>query len=236
MAMGGRRGRGGRFSVARLRRWLLVGVIVLLAALAGIVGYARYRARKFITDLPHRLGIDVKSETNGYTYSQSVKGRTLFTLHAAKAIQRENGKTTLHDVSVIVYGPVGSNRQDSIKGAEFEYDQPNGVIRAAGEVHLDLASPAQQGAAAKPDAKRIEVTTSGLVFLQKLGIAATDDPIHFTYGDIRGDAKGADYDSDTGLLRLHIVQWQERICAAGKIHAIQSPLIPKRRAAARIHA
>lgn len=199
----GRRGSGRKFSVTRLRRWLLGGTVALLVVLGGLLGYARYRARRMIADLPRRLGVDIKSETNGFTYSQSVKGRTLFTIHAAKAIQRENGKTTLHDVAITLYGPVGSHRIDSIRGAEFEYDQPNGVVRAMGEVHLDLASPAANEQKSKEaEEKRIAVTTSGLVFLQRLGVAATDEPIHFLYQGMTGDARGADYESDTGMLRL----------------------------------
>lgn len=197
--MGSRRGRAGGFSVTRLRRWLLVGVVVLVAALAAFLGIARYKARKLLHDLPGKLGIDIKSQANGFTYSQSVKGHTLFTLHAAKAIQRQNGKTTLHDVAITLYGPEGSHQTDSIRGAEFEYDQPNGIVRAMGESHLDLASPQQQG---KADAKRIAVTTTGLVFLQKLGVAATDQPLHVDYGDLHADATGADYETDTAILHL----------------------------------
>ena len=188
--------------VAQLRRWLLGGVVLLLLVLAGLLGYARFRAHRFLADIPRRLGIDIKSETNGFTYSQSSKGHTLFTVHAAKAIQRENGKTTLHDVAITLYGPQGSNRTDSIRGEEFEYDQPNGVVRATGDVHLDLAAPSATGVPARAGAKRITVTTRGLVFLQKLGVAATDQPIQILYGDLHGSATGADYESDTGVLRL----------------------------------
>ncbi len=198
----GRQGRARGFSIVGLRRWLLAGLLLLVAVLAGVLGYARYRARRLLADLPHRLGIDIKSETNGFTYSQTVKGRTVFTIHAAKAIQRENGKTTLHDVAITLYGPPGSNQTDSIRGAEFEYDQPNGVVRAMGETHLDLALPAQAGAPHRPGAERAQITTSGLIFLQKLGIAATDQPIHLVYGDMHGDAIGADFESGTGVLRL----------------------------------
>jgi lipopolysaccharide export system protein LptA len=53
------------------------------------------------------------------------------------------------------------------------------------------------------DGKRIRVTTSGLTFLQKLGIAATDQPLQIVYGEMRGSATGADYESDTGVLKLH---------------------------------
>lgn len=199
--MGSRRGRAGGISVARLRRWLLVGVIVLVAALAAFIGIARYKARKFLHDLPAKMGIDIKSQANGFTYSQSVKGHTLFTLHAAKAIQRQNGKTTLHDVAITLYGPEGSHETDSIRGAEFEYDQNNGIVKAMGEVHLDLASPANSQQT--PSAKRIAITTSGLVFMQKQGVATTDQPMQIVYGDLHGTATGADYTTSTGLLNLH---------------------------------
>jgi lipopolysaccharide export system protein LptA len=201
MAMGGRRGRTGGISVTRLRRWLLVGVVILVVALTGFLGIARYKARKLLHDLPGKLGIDIKNQADGFTISRSVKGHTLFTLHAAKAIQRQNGKTTLHDVAITLYGPEGSHETDSIRGAEFDYDQPNQIVRAMGESHLDLASPAttQQG---KADAKRISATTTGLVFLQKLGVAVTDQPLHVDYGDLHADATGADYETDTGILHL----------------------------------
>jgi len=201
MAMGSRRGKAGGISVTRLRRWLLVGVVVLLVALTGFLGIARYKARRLLHDLPGKLGIDIKNQADGFTISRSVKGHTLFTLHAAKAIQRQNGKTTLHDVAITLYGPEGSHETDSIRGAEFDYDQPNQIVRAMGESHLDLASPAaaQQG---KADAKRISATTTGLVFLQKLGVAATDQPLHVDYGDLHADATGADYETDTGILHL----------------------------------
>ena len=190
--------------MVRLRRWLLAAALLLAAGLAGVLGFANYRAHHLLTALPRLLGADVRSETNGFTYSQSVKGRTLFTIHASKAIQRQNGKTTLHDVDITLNGQPGSKRTDRIRGAEFEYDQPNGIIRAAGEVHLDLASLADgvPGAAAGSAERRMQVTTSGLVFLEKLGVAATEQPIFFRYGDLSGEARGADYDADSGTLRL----------------------------------
>lgn len=198
----GTSGRRRQGRAARLRGWLLSGVVGLTAVLVGLLWYGHYRAHRFLADIPRRLGLDVRSETNGFTLSKSEKGRTLFTVHAAKAIQRENGKTTLHDVAITVFGPKGSNQTDSIRGDEFEYDQPNGIVKAAGEVHLDLDAPVTPGSVHTPGTTRIAVTTRGLVFLQKLGVAATDQPLTVVYGDLRGGATGADYESDTGLLRL----------------------------------
>jgi lipopolysaccharide export system protein LptA len=47
------------------------------------------------------------------------------------------------------------------------------------------------------------VTTSGLVFVRKLGVAATDKDIEFASGGITGHAVGADYSADTGVVVLH---------------------------------
>jgi len=113
-------------SIARLRVGLLVGATLLVLVIAGFLGYARYLKHRFLAGLPGKLGIDIRRETNGYTYSQSIKGKTVMTLHAAKAVEHKNGKLTLHDVGMILYGRK-QDRADRISGAEFEYDQAAGV-------------------------------------------------------------------------------------------------------------
>ena len=144
--------------------------------------------------------------------------KTIYTIHAAKAVQHKDGKYTLHDVGIVVYGR-DSNRADRIYGSEFEYDQKNQVARAVGEVRIDLQAPAPASALDKrayaaggesngtaqveKDARIIHVKTSGLVFMQKLGVAATDKEIEFESGGITGNAGGADYDSDTGVMVRH---------------------------------
>jgi len=206
-------------SVERLRVWLLVGAGLLVVVIAAFLGYAHYRAHRFLTNLPKKLGVNVRRETNGFTYSQSVQGRTIYTVHASTAVERADGKVTLHDVGIVLYGQK-QNRADRIYGKEFEYDQKNGVIRADGEVHIDLQAPEAAdanakmdyaagkdlhagGAGEKKDVRLIHVTTSGLVFLQKLGVAATDKDIEFESGGLTGHAVGADYNSDTGVVVLH---------------------------------
>jgi lipopolysaccharide export system protein LptA len=210
-------------SIERLRIWLLVGAGLLVMVIVAFLGYAHYRAHRFLTELPAKLGIDVASETDSFTLSQSggPHGKTLYTIHAAKALQHKDGKYTLHDVGIVVYGK-NSDRADRIYGSEFEYDQKEQVATATGEVHLDLQAPAPTDAKGRrdyaaggkqrvsgnhslhvPDDRIIHVKTSGLVFMQKLGVAATDREIEFEYGGMTGHAMGADYDSDTGVVVLH---------------------------------
>ncbi|WP_263408129.1 LptA/OstA family protein [Terriglobus tenax] len=184
-----------RITVERLRMWLLVGAGALLLLVAGYIGYARYRVGRFLQKLPQQLGVDISQSTNGFTYSQSVKGRTLFTVHAARAIQHKDGKVTLNDVSITVHD---GDRTDRITSNEFLYDQSNGIIRADGEVLLDLQSPGGQ-----KDQSGVHIKTSGLVFAQKLGVAATENPIEFSAKGVTGHATGADYSTDTGVLILH---------------------------------
>src|SRR6266566_2992573 len=217
-------------SIERLRFWLLVGAGLLVIVIAGFLGYAHYRAHRFLRDLPQKLGVDVRRETNNVTYSQSVQGRTVYTIHAAKAVERSDGKMTLHDVGIVLYGRK-QDRADRIYGQEFEYDQKNEIIRAVGEVHIDLQAPEAADANAKmdyaagkdlhggvagehesKDDRLIHVTTSGLVFLRKLGVAATDKDIEFASGGMTGHAVGADYSADTGVVVLH---------AAVKVNGLQ---------------
>ncbi len=192
-------------SVARLRVWLLVGAGLLVMVIGAFLGYAHWRGRRFIHDLPKKLGVDIQQETTGFTYSQSAgaTGKTLYTIHAAKAVQRKNGKVNLHDVGIVLYGQGNEKRVDRIYGSEFEYDQNAGVIRAVGEVHIDLQAPAPTDANKMEYAKGhdphpegmdehlIHVKTSELVFLQKLGIAATEQDLEFEYNGMTGHAHGA---------------------------------------------
>ncbi len=207
-----------RVSIERLRVWLLVGAGGLVLAIAAFLGFAHVRAHRFLKDLPARLGADITRESNGFTYSQSSKGKTVYTIHASKMVQRKDGKMMLHDVGIVLYGQ-RQDRADRIYGDEFEYDQKEGVVRAVGEVHLDLEAPAPTDArgrmeyasgggpaAAAPapgaEERMVHVKTSGLVFVQKLGAASTAEEIEFEYHGMHGRAKGADFNSDTGMTVL----------------------------------
>lgn len=174
--------------------------VFLILVIAAFIGSAHYLRHHFLANLPARLGVNIVRETNGYTYCQSVQGRTAYCIHAAKAVEHTDGKIALHDVSVVLYGKKG-DRSDRIYGDEFEYDQNAGVVRAKGMVHIDLQAAAAGGKPAS--GKVMHVTTSGLVYLQKLGVAATNEYIEFQSGDITGHATGGDYASDSGMLMLH---------------------------------
>jgi lipopolysaccharide export system protein LptA len=194
-----------RNRVERLRLWLLGSAGFLLLVIAAFLGVAHTLSRHRLT-LPARLGVNIVRETNGFTYSQSVQGKTVFTIHAAKAVEHSDSKIALHDVSIALYG-AKQERNDRIYGDEFEYDQKAGVFRALGLVHIDLQAEQAVGGKAvngtAAEAKMVHVTTSRLVYLKDLGVAATNEDVEFQSGAMKGHATGASFSRDSGVLMLH---------------------------------
>ena len=125
-------------SVERLRWFLLALAILLVVCVIAVLGYARWRVRRAVRDLPAKLGISIERSTNGFDISKSEGGRTIFTLHAAKMIQYTGrGMAALRDVSITLYDPNGLPA-DRIYGDKFAYDPGESVVRAQGEVQIDL--------------------------------------------------------------------------------------------------
>src|SRR2546429_7025797 len=186
--------------IERLCNWLVIAALCMLLIVAGFYGYARYRVAKAVRELPPKLGVEVQQSTEGFTYSQSVAGRTIFTIHAARAIRYkgETGRAELKDVNIVVYGRQ-SNRFDQIYGSDFEYDPQSGDVIAKGEVHIDLEADAQ--GPIRPDQappqelkNPIHLKTSGVIFNQKTGVATTPQKIEFRVPQGNGSAVGAIYD------------------------------------------
>ena len=189
-----------RITIARLRQAILILAGLLAAVLIGFFAYARYRLHHFERDLPGRLGINIQQTANGYTYSQSSQGHTLFTVHASKLIQyKQGGNATLHDVSIELYGPAGSNRVDKIYGSDFDYDAKDQIISAQGTVSIELQGFGNGNTSPQ---NTIHVKTSGLVFDQRTGQADTSQHTEFEFPKASGSSTGAHYNSKTGVLVL----------------------------------
>lgn len=181
--------------------------MLLIATVLGSYSYFRYRVQKSLDQIPKKLGIKVQQSANAFTFSKSEGGRTLFTIHAAKAVQYKSGAhTQLHDVKIVVYGR-SSNRYDQIYGSDFDYDPSTGNISALGEVQIDLQADAAgplRPDQVQPDRLKnpIHLKTRALVFNQKDGIAQTAELVEFSAAQGHGSARGAEFDSGTGTLTL----------------------------------
>ena len=176
-----------RFTIEQLRTLLLIGGGLLVVVIAVFLAAGQWKLRKSLKDLPGRLGMNIEQSSEGINYTQTRKGKTIFKLHAAKAITRKTGGTTvLHDVKIDLYGDDG-NRADTITGSEFEYDPNAGIATAAGAVEILMMRPGVKPAistlkpgAPKPtsaSAKPGPIQSKQLAASPVLG-AITDDQIH----------------------------------------------------------
>ena len=208
-------------TIKRLRWFIATAALLLIVVVTAYLGLGRYRALKAYFSVLRKAGVTISHDTNGFTYSQTEKGRTVFTLHAKKATQLGEGQWSLHGVNVLLYSRDGLHN-NVINGDEFTYNEKEGVVRAIGEVHMDLQAPdsltsagrssvrplagAPPNAAHEP-ANVIHVRTSGVEYLRKLGVATTDQQVEFFYGGIQGTAIGAEFNTDQSTLRLlsHVV-------------------------------
>jgi lipopolysaccharide export system protein LptA len=215
-----------RIRIERLRVWLLAGVALVVVVVAGFIGAARYLRRHWLAKIPEKLGANVKVDTSGITWSHTNQGQTDYVVHAAKEVEHTDGKIALHDVWIRLCGRQ-QQRADMVRGDDWEYDQKDGVIRALGVVHIELrdaggkpgCSATDDAAAAEAaGAKTLRVTTSDLIYMQKLGVAATSAPIEFESGALKGNAVGADYASDSGVLMLHSAVNMTGLSAGAPVH------------------
>src|SRR5271157_313317 len=118
----------------RLRHWFAAAALSVLAVSLAYYLYGRLRAGRNLERASGSLGIEIQQSTQGFTLSKSEAGRTIFTVHAARAVQfKEGGRAELHNVSILVYGR-RSDRFDQISGDNFEYDPKSGDIIAHGDV------------------------------------------------------------------------------------------------------
>jgi lipopolysaccharide export system protein LptA len=181
-----------RTTTERLRWWIVGAGVLLVVAITIYMVAGRWKQRLLRHDLPARLGINIQQDSNGFTLSKSQQGRTLFTLHAARALQYKT-----------FYGTGPHPREDRIRGQSFSYDQTTGIVKADGEVEIDLQPPAQANQTPEDAAKNIiHLRTKGLVFEQKTGRAYTSELTEFRLPQAEGTAVGAEYDSKDGVLVL----------------------------------
>jgi lipopolysaccharide export system protein LptA len=197
-------------NIRRLRLWFAMAIALLLFVVAGFYlrgYYARYIVARTIQKKAEKLGVNIQTSSEGFSLSKSEGGRTLFTIHASKAQQETSGHAELRDVNIVVYGTSG-NRFDQIYGKSFEYDPKAGIVRANGEVHIDLQGVAEgevhpELGPPKELENPIHLRTSGLEFNRNTGIASTTEKIEFRVPQASGSAVGATYDSKAAQLTLH---------------------------------
>jgi lipopolysaccharide export system protein LptA len=193
--------------IYRLRRWLAVIAVLFTAVVAGMYLYARLRQHSVLSGFPGKIAYDIKQTANGFQFSKSESGRTVFTIRAKDVKEfKFNGRADLHDVNIILYGR-DTSRFDQIYGDDFTFDPQSGNVTAKGEVQIDLqANPAGGGApdqAAPKELKNpIHLRTTDLVFNRDSGDAATPARVDFSTPQATGWAVGVKYSGKNKILTL----------------------------------
>jgi lipopolysaccharide export system protein LptA len=184
-----------------------LGAILMMATVAGMYFYARWRMRTAVHEVPAKIGLEIQQTAEGFSVSKSVEGRTLFTVSASKAVQfKGGGRAELHDVKIVVYGK-NAGRFDRITGDDFEYDPASGNVSAKGRVLIDLeANPEglRHSDQAPPErtSDPIHLETNGLVFNKNTGDASAGGKVVFQTPQASGSAMGIDYVAKTGTMNL----------------------------------
>jgi lipopolysaccharide export system protein LptA len=193
--------------VSRLRQWFALGAILMIATVAGMYFYARWRVRTVVHDIPAKIGLDIQQTAEGFSISKSVEGRTLFTVSASKAVQfKGGGHAELHNVKIVVYGK-DSSRFDRITGDDFEYDPASGDVSAKGPVLIDLeANPEgmrhSDQTSPEQTSKPIHLETNGLVFNKNTGDASAHGKVVFQTPQASGSATGIEYVAKSSTMNL----------------------------------
>ena len=201
--------------ISRIRRWFAVLALIAVAVVAGFYVRARLEMRRALRNMPGKVGVNIQQTSEGFTLSKSEGGRTLFTIHAAKATQfKQGGRAALHDVRIVVYGRQ-ADRSDQIYGSDFEYDPAEAKVVSKGEVQIDLGGiakdplqPKDGGGGIPPRSKdagngeALHLRAEGMTFDQKTGVAESRGRVDFRLPQAAGSARGASYDSKRNELRL----------------------------------
>ncbi len=58
--------------VSRLRLWFALGAILMIATVAGMYFYARWRVRKVVHDVPAKIGLNIQQTAEGFSISKSM--------------------------------------------------------------------------------------------------------------------------------------------------------------------
>ncbi len=118
-----------------------------------------------------------------------------------------------------------------VKSEQALFDEGSGVLKSEAPVYIVMHVPRDKDAEDKNEAaKRVRVTTSGVIYETKTGKATTDQPASFVFTEGDGKAVGGEYDPNTKVLHLKsqvALDWIGKGPATNKMHIETSDLVYK---------
>ncbi len=160
--------------------------------------------------VPQSLPANINQQLSGYSFTRSVEGRQIFTVHAARTVAFKQGRTTvLEDVVVEVFGREG-NRHDVLRTSQCEYNPQSGDLFSPGSVEIEMNAATgvlpRTGLSPSRPAPRerqpVYLETSQMSFRQQGSLVVTDEPVRFRIGPASGSARGMKYATQQGWVEL----------------------------------
>ena len=196
-----------RSEASRYARWS--ATLALLLALATVAVYLQHKlvARIQKRGAPPAAPLNVERQSNGLTFSKVDGDRKIFTVEASKSTEFRNQEASLlEEVKITIFGQQG-DRHDIIRTHSCQYAKSNGAISCSGAVQIDLQTAAEAELAKKRGANETtghagHVETRNVTFDQASGAAHTGERVTFTFPEGSGEARGVEYNSQLGTMKL----------------------------------
>ena len=193
-----------RTEAARYARWS-AGIALLLAlATSGVYLKRKWSQHVDRKNAPAPAPVNVERQSNGLTFSKVDGDRKIFTVTASKSTDfKDKGATLLETVQITIFGKAG-DRNDVIRTQSCQYSRNTGAIECSGAVRMDLqsAADAERAAPNSSVAQVVHVETSRVTFDRANGLARTSQPVTFSFPGGSGQARGVEYRSEEGSVRL----------------------------------
>ncbi len=193
----------GRVRRRRILTGLLVGGLSVTALAIGLTYWLRATRNEKPLPITPSPPPEVHQQLSGYTFTRNDEGRAIFTVHAARTVALEEGKTTrLEDVLVEIFGRKG-DRHDTLRTHSCQYDSKSGDFVTSGPVEIELNTQAREAPDAGLRGKHpVFLETSKVTFNQGNELADTNEPVKFRLGPASGTALGMVYATNQGWIEL----------------------------------
>ena len=184
----------------RSLRWLLlVAMVVIAAAVFGIYRVQRATLASQRRPTPPRIPLDTKTMAPDWEWGQSANGLPAVKLFAKNMKQSaDSSRAELEQIELRIYEKDGLH-YDRVKSAAAQFTTNDNKLYSPGDAEITLGVPVQ----GDPPHQLTSITTAGINFDSKSGLANTDKHVSFTFDQGDGTCTGATYDPATHTLNLN---------------------------------
>ncbi|MCW5979905.1 MAG: LPS export ABC transporter periplasmic protein LptC [Bryobacteraceae bacterium] len=183
----------------RTRPLLLLGVLLIVSAVAGTYYFRKSIQEGMKPPAPPVLPLNVNAEGKDWVYTHYEGNRPVVEVRAQKMRQvQEPSEFELERVELRIFD-AGGGKYDHVRSAFASFDTASGQLYSEGEVEITLGLPAD-GA---PPKDPVTILSSGVHFEAATGKATTERRTRFRFGRGAGEAVGASYDPRWHDLRMH---------------------------------